>query len=261
MEVTNLIPPGVEPHDFELTARDMVALSEADVFIYNGAGLEAWAEKAVKNLDPQQTLVVEASHGLPMLKMEEHGEEHAEEHAGEHGDVDPHVWLDPTLAQKQAEAIRDALVKKDAEHAAVYNQNFEQLKTELQKLDGEFQTMVQQAPKKEFAVSHAAFGYLANRYGLKQLAINGLTPSAEPSPQELKRIIEDVQKHKIDVILFETLVSSKIAEMVKREVKAEALVLNPLEGLTEGEKAQGMDYFKVMRQNKEHLAKALGVTQ
>jgi zinc transport system substrate-binding protein len=153
------------------------------------------------------------------------------------------------------------LIKKDAKHAADYRKNFEQVAAELDKLDNEFQSMVKQAPKKEFAVSHAAFGYLAHRYGLKQMAISGLSPSDEPSPQELKRIIEEVREHDIQVILFETLVSSKIAEVVKREVKAEALVLNPLEGLTEEEKAQGMDYFQVMRKNKEHLAKALGVTQ
>ncbi|MFC7440198.1 metal ABC transporter substrate-binding protein [Laceyella putida] len=261
VEVTNLIPPGVEPHDFELTARDMAALSEADVFIYNGAGLEAWAGKAVTNLDPKQTLVVEATKNLPLLKMEEHehGKEHGAEHA--HGDVDPHAWLDPSLAKKQAEAIRDALIKRDSANKADYNKNFEQLEAELDKLDSEFQAMVKRAPKKEFAVSHAAFGYLAHRYGLEQLAISGLSPSDEPSPQELKHIIEEVREHEIKVILFETLVSSKIAEVVKREVKAEALVLNPLEGLTEEEKAQGLDYFKVMRKNKDHLAKALGATQ
>ncbi|AUS07455.1 zinc ABC transporter substrate-binding protein [Laceyella sacchari] len=251
VQVTNLIPPGVEPHDFELTARDMTALSNADLFIYNGVGMEAWAEKAARNLDTKRTLVVETTKNLPLLKREEH----------DHGDFDPHAWLDPTLAKKQAEAIRDALIKKDAKHAADYRKNFEQVAAELDKLDHEFQSMVKQAPKKEFAVSHAAFGYLAHRYGLKQMAISGLSPSDEPSPQELKRIIEEVREHDIRVILFETLVSSKIAEVVKREVKAEALVLNPLEGLTEEEKAQGMDYFQVMRKNKEHLAKALGVTQ
>ncbi|MFD1425100.1 metal ABC transporter substrate-binding protein [Laceyella tengchongensis] len=266
VQVTNLIPPGVEPHDFELTARDMTALSNADLFIYNGAGMEAWAEKAARNLDTKRTLVVETTKKLPLLKREEH--EHGDEHHGEdhgdqhdHGDFDPHAWLDPTLAKKQAEAIRDALIKKDAKHAADYRKNFEQVAAELDKLDNEFQSVVKQAPKKEFAVSHAAFGYLAHRYGLKQMAISGLSPSDEPSPQELKRIIEEVREHDIRVILFETLVSSKIAEVVKREVKAEALVLNPLEGLTEEEKAQGMDYFQVMRKNKEHLAKALGVTQ
>ncbi|SMP32972.1 zinc transport system substrate-binding protein [Laceyella tengchongensis] len=251
VQVTNLIPPGVEPHDFELTARDMTALSNADLFIYNGVGMEAWAEKAARNLDTKRTLVVETTKNLPLLKREEH----------DHGDFDPHAWLDPTLAKKQAEAIRDALIKKDAKHAADYRKNFEQVAAELDKLDHEFQFVVKQAPKKEFAVSHAAFGYLAHRYGLKQMAISGLSPSDEPSPQELKRIIEEVREHDIRVILFETLVSSKIAEVVKREVKAEALVLNPLEGLTEEEKAQGMDYFQVMRKNKEHLAKALGVTQ
>lgn len=254
VEVFAVIPPGTEPHDFEISAKTMVNISQSDVFIYNGAGLESWAERVVKQLDSDRTLVVEASKGLPLREFGGHLHDNQHRHAS----VDPHVWLDPLLAKRQAQLIRDAFITKDPQHREVYQRNFEQLAQELDKLDKEFEEMVESAPKKVFAVSHDAFGYLAHRYGLKPIAISGLSPSAEPSSQELKNIIHQLRQHDIDVILFETLVSSKMAEVVRKELNAEALVLNPLEGLTEEELNKGMDYFSVMRMNKENLAKALG---
>ncbi|SEM84784.1 metal ABC transporter substrate-binding protein [Lihuaxuella thermophila] len=263
VRVTNLVPPGTEPHDFELSPRDMATLSEADVFIYNGSGFEAWAEKAVESLDPQKTVIVNSTENLELLPASEHEEEHGSsgEHGHEHGNeaVDPHVWLDPTHAKQQALRIRDALIKKDPKHKAEYEKNYAALASQLDQLDREFMEMVKKAPKKEFVVSHAAFGYLANRYGLKQIAISGITPSDEPSPKELQKMIETVRHHQVHVILFETLVNPNVAKVVKDEVNAEALTLNPLEGLTKEEVARGADYFSIMRQNKENLAKALGV--
>jgi len=261
VDVTNVVPPGTEPHDFELSARDMVKLSRADLFVYNGAGMESWADKVVKQLDPERTLVVETTKGLPLLEMGETGHQHEgkEETGHSHAGIDPHVWLDPSLAKRQAQAIRDALVKIDPKHQADYRKNYDKLAQDMDNLDREYQEMVKKAPKKEFAVSHDAFGYLAHRYGLEPIAISGLSPSDEPSPQELKEIVHEVKEHEVEVIMFETLVSGKTAEVVRQELKAEALVLNPLEGLTEAELKKGMDYFSVMRKNKENLAKALGV--
>lgn len=262
VEVFSVIPPGTEPHDFEISAQTMVKISRADVFVYNGAGLESWAERVVKQLNPDRTLTVEATKGLPLLELggtHDH-EGHETTVHNRHANVDPHVWLDPSLAKLQAERIRDALIKKDPQHRSDYQKNYEQLTQELDKLDQEFKEMVEKAPKKTIVVSHDAFGYLANRYGLKTVPISGLSPSDEPSSQELRKMIQHLKENDIDVILFETLVSGKMAEVVRKELNAEALVLNPLENLTEEEKKQGMDYFSVMRMNKENLAKALGVS-
>lgn len=265
--VTNLIPPGVDSHSFELQARDMGKLSEADLLVYNGGGFEPWMERVNKMLDPDEIRVVNVTESILPDKGQasreasheaSHGHGHGEGHSAD--GTDPHVWLDPQLAKQQASSIRDALVQLDRAHKSDYMKNYDQLAAELDQLDQEFKEMVAHAPKKEFAVSHASFTYLAKRYGLEQIAVSGLSPSDEPSPQELEKIIKHVQKHDIDVILFETLVSSKIAQVVKNEVKAEALVLNPLEGLSESEMKRGEDYFSVMRKNKENLAKALGVS-
>ncbi|MGE5702443.1 MAG: metal ABC transporter substrate-binding protein [Clostridia bacterium] len=264
VDVKNIVPAGVEPHDFEPTAKDIVEMSKADVFLYNGSGFEAWVEKAIGGFDQSKMTVISGTEGLSLLNAsEEHGHEEnastteqpAEEHA--HGGGDPHVWLDPTLLKAQSEKVKDALVKKDQAHAQDYEKNYEKLAEELDTLDKEFKEMVAAAPKKEFMVSHSAFGYLAHRYGLEQIAIAGISPADEPSPGELKELVERVKEHHISYILFESLVSTKVADVIARETGAKTAMLNPLEGLTEAEQKDGKDYFTIMRQNLETLRAAL----
>lgn len=264
VDVTNLVPAGVEPHDYEPTAKDMVALAGADIFAFNGSGLELWVDKAVANLDKNKTVVVNSTEGLELLHAaaHEHEEEGTEEHAEEehdhdHGEFDPHVWLDPTRLTAQAEKMKNTLVQKDQAHAADYEKNFQQLAGELDQLDKDFKEMTAQAVKKEFMVSHSAFGYLANRYGLEQVAISGVNPADEPSPAELKNLVEHVKEHNITYVLFETLVSPKVAEVIAKEAGVKTATLNPLEGLTQDDVKAGRDYMTIMRDNLETLRTAL----
>ncbi|MFD2370184.1 metal ABC transporter substrate-binding protein [Brevibacillus sp. GCM10020057] len=262
VEVTNLIPPGVEPHDYEPTAKDMVALSKADVFAYNGSGLELWVDKAVESMDKNKTAVVNATEGMDLLQAAEgehegEAEGKTEEHEHDHGGLDPHVWLDPSKLKEEAAKIKDALVQKDKAHAADYEKNFQQLSADLDQLDKEFKDMVAAASKKEFMVSHAAFGYLAHRYGLQQVPISGVNPADEPSPSELKQLVEHVKEHQISYILFETLVSPKVAEVIAKEAGVQTATLNPLEGLTEDDVKAGRDYLSIMRDNAKTLRAAL----
>jgi zinc transport system substrate-binding protein len=261
VEVINIVPPGVEPHDFEPTPKNMVALTGADLFIYNGSGLELWVEKAVENLDQNQTQVVNTTEGLQMLQAAEHEEEHegehAEEHGHEHGEFDPHVWLDPTLLKEQAQKVKQALVEKDQAHAADYEKNFAQLASDLDQLDQEFKEMVAQASRKEFMVSHSAFYYLADQYGLEQVAISGVNPADEPSPAELKELVEHVKERQLPYVLFETLVSPKVAEVIAKEAGVKTATLNPLEGLTPEDVQAGKDYLSIMRENLATLREAL----
>ena len=158
VNVILLVPPGVEPHDFEPTPRDLARLSRADVFIYNGIGFEAWIKKAREILDSERTVTVDASASLkPLYSGSGKGRQEA----------DPHVWLDPVRAKKMAEAIRDALIKADPDHAADYRTNFDRLSRRFDELDRTFREIAENAEKREFVVSHSAFGYLADRYGLK----------------------------------------------------------------------------------------------
>ncbi|WP_235828028.1 metal ABC transporter substrate-binding protein [Brevibacillus migulae] len=277
-DVKSIVPAGIEPHDFEPSAQEMVALSNADLFVFNGAGLESWAEKAAEGFDPNQVKVVNATEGLTLLKPEEghaagethEGEAHtdesaasepageaAHEHEHEHGDFDPHVWLDPAMLKDQAAKVKDAMVAADQAHKADYEKNYEQLASDLDALDKDFKAMVEKAARKEFVVSHSAFSYLAHKYGLEQIGIAGVNPSDEPSPSEMKALIEEVKEHQIQVIFFETLVSPKVAEVIAREAGVKTATLNPLEGLTEEEAKAGKDYLIIMRENLEALRAAL----
>lgn len=300
-DVANLVPPGAEPHDFEPTAKDIIKLSEGDIFIYNGSGFEAWADKVLESIDTSKMVIVNASEHTDPLTREQTGAEedhhdhgaegehiedghteeehaaegehkegeHADEHASEAGHKedeqgheeagmnDPHIWLDPVRAKEIATAIKEAMVKADPAGKETYEKNYNTLTADLDQLDKDFQSVVQNAQRKEIIVSHAAYGYLVNRYGLKQIAISGLTPSDEPTQKELQEIITFAKENNVKYILFETLVTGKVAEMVRKEIGAEALVLNPLEGLTEEEMAKGKDYFSVMRDNLQSLKTAL----
>lgn len=243
-EVLLLLPSGAEPHDWEPTPRELAILSSADLFIYNGAGLEPWVSQ-VKETLPSRVAVVEASRGLPLL--EERG-------------LDPHVWLDPTLAQRQVEAIRDGLSRVDPEHRAIFAARAASYIRLLKELDRQFEESLAAARQRTFVTSHAAFGYLARRYRLEQVPIMGLNPEAEPAPERLAEMVRLCRRLGIRYVFFETLVSPRVAETLAREVGARTLMLNPLEGLTEEELRQGKDYLTVMRENLNNLQVALGVS-
>ncbi|MBD2846744.1 zinc ABC transporter substrate-binding protein [Paenibacillus sp. IB182496] len=289
-DVINLVPAGVEPHDWEPSAKDMAKLQEADVFVYNG-GVEGWVPQALESAPNADRLVVEASSGIELMEgsshSHSHGEEedhaheeeheheddhahedeqaHEDEHEADHADnhghedevQDPHVWLSPALAQLQVQAIADALAEADPEHAADYQRNAEQYIAELEQLDADFRNALEDAPRTEIVTQHSAFGYLAREYGLTQLPISGLSPDQEPSPARMAEIVELSHEHDVTTIFFETLVDPKIAETIASEIGAETAVLNPLEGLTQENLDNGEDYISVMRHNLEALQKAL----
>ncbi|MEA3320743.1 MAG: zinc ABC transporter substrate-binding protein [Bacillota bacterium] len=203
---------------------------------------------------------------------EEHGNEHADEHSDEeHGDMheeeghedhdhsngDPHVWLDPSLSITLAENIKNALVELKPEAKEDFEANFETLKADLEKLDAEFKETVDTAKTNKILVSHAAYGYWENRYGLEQISVTGLSPTQEPSQKQLTEIINTAKENEIKYVIFDQNISGKIAEVVKDEIKAEALVLHNLEAATEEDVKNGEDYFSLMRQNLETLKKAL----
>ncbi|MDN4526175.1 metal ABC transporter solute-binding protein, Zn/Mn family [Fictibacillus fluitans] len=251
--VKNVVPAGVEPHDYEPTIQTMSELSDGDLFIYNGAGLEGFADKAIDTLDQDKTTVIKATQGI---KLEtEHAEGEESDHDHHHGDIDPHVFIDPVHSVKMAENIKNALVKKDPKHKNEYEKNFTELKSELMKLDENYKTTIQNSPKKEILVSHAAYGYWEIRYGLKQIPISGLSPSNEPTQKQLQSIIELSKTHDINYVLFEDNVKPRVADTVKSEVGAEALSFHNLE--SPAKKDSGKDYISLMEGNLDILKKAL----
>lgn len=259
VEVSCLIPNGVEPHHWEPSPGDIIAVKKADVLIYNGAGLEPWIDNVLRSIDLQKTVVVNTSAAVTLLPAGEHeAEEHRTCSEDGHGGYDPHIWLDPVNAQKQVEQIRDALIRVDPDGREYYETNAGSYLARLDALDRAFQETLAQAPQKEIVTTHAAFNYLCRRYGLKQVPIMGLSPEAEPGPAKMAEIIKLVKGKKIRYIFFETLVSPKVAEIIAAETGAGTMVLNPIAGLTPEESASGKDYVALMEQNLANLKVALG---
>ena len=261
VDVSLLVPPGTEPHDWEPTAKDLAKIKGSALLVYHGAGLEHWAGAVVKPELLGAAKAVEVSKGIALLDAAENelGEETGHNHGGEaHGAKDPHVWLDPVLAQQEVKTILAALIEVDPAHASEYEANAAAYLKELQQLHAEYTAALQQTTKKELITSHAAFSYLAKRYQLQQVPVTGLSPDAEPTADKMAEIIRFCKEHQVKYIFFETLVSPKLAEVLSREAGASTLVLNPLEGLTVQEYKEGKSsYLTLMRENLQQLKKAL----
>jgi zinc transport system substrate-binding protein len=230
VDVENLTPAGAEPHDLEVSPQDVAAIREADLVLLLGDGFQPQLEDA-------------AGSGKDVLRLLD------TPGLGLHPDGDPHVWLDPIRYAKIVGRIGQALHEPDA--AA-------RLQARLRDLDREYRTGLSHCERREIVTSHEAFGYLAERYGLEQVAITGLSPEVEPEPAKLQHVVELVRERGVTTIYFETLVSPRIAETVARETGAKTAVLNPIEGLTKNEISQGENYFSLMRTNLRTLREGLG---
>ena len=264
--VTQLIPDGVEPHEWEPTPKDLAKLQSQKVFLYNGKGLEPWIDSAKKAVAEKKVVFVLTSEGIPSLiaaAEPEHEHKGADtKHEHEAGTAeDPHVWLDPVLAKQQVMAIKEALIQADPDGKAYYEERAAAYGKQLEQLDADYRTMVEKAPRKEFVTTHAAFGYLAKRYSLQQLAIMGVSPHAEPTPADLAQLVNEVNEHQIKTIFFETLISPKLSETIAQQTGAKTLVLNPIEGLTPDDVQRNDNYITLMRRNLENLSIALQVKQ
>lgn len=260
VRVVNMTPDGTEPHDWEPTAVDIAGLEQARVFVYNGAGLEHWAQDVLNSLQNTELIAVRASKGIALMEGHSHEEhEDHDDHEGhdEEDSYDPHVWLNPMHAKAEMEAIKNAFAQADPENAAYYQANYDAYAKELDKLDAEFRQALASLPKKKVIVSHEAFGYLCAAYGLEQVGIEGLTPDSEPDPARMAEIIEFAKAHDVKVIFYEALSSSRVADTVARAIGGQTAALSPLEGLSDEQRTAGDDYFSVMRKNLSAIKAAL----
>ncbi len=230
VDVINLTPAGAEPHDLEVSPRDVADVRTADLVLLLGHGFQPQLEDAAGGGKKVLRLL-----DTPGLNRFPNG--------------DPHVWLDP---------LRYALIVKRIGTALHASAQAERLVARLRALDLEYRRGLAHCARREIVTSHEAFAYLGQRYGLRQIAITGLSPEAEPAPQDLRNVVELVRRTHATTIFFETLVSPRIAETVARETGAKTAVLNPIEGLKPGEEQRGEDYFSIMRSNLAHLRAALG---
>ncbi|MFC8828739.1 metal ABC transporter substrate-binding protein [Streptomyces sp. NPDC057137] len=267
VDVSTLTKPGVEPHELELGTRQAAQLGEADYILYL-KGLQPAVDEAITAAGVPDTvdaasLTTLEKHGSEVGHAhgdEEHaGEEHAEEedhaHEGEAG-TDPHIWLDPVKYAEVAKGVGASLEKADPDNAAAYRKNTTALVERLTTLDTAFKQGLADTDTKTFITTHSAFGYLAERYGLTQESISGISPESEPSPARIKELRSIAAEDKVGTVFFETLVSDRTAKTVAADSGLRTDVLDPLEGITE--KSKGADYVEVMKSNLAALEKALG---
>ena len=222
--VVDLTPPGAEPHDVELSPRDVEAIRDADLVVYAGGGFQPAVEDAVADRD-----------GLSLDVLD--------------GERDPHVWLDPVRFAETARALGDALDRSAGGR---------RLGKAIEALDRDYRAGLRSCERRTLVSSHAAFGHLAARYGLTARSLAGTAPEAEPGPRELERLVDEVRAAGVTTVFTEPLVSDRLAETVAREAGVEVASLDPIEGLSEERLDAGDDYASVMRDNLAALRKALG---
>ncbi|WP_335936976.1 metal ABC transporter substrate-binding protein [Streptomyces sp. PTD5-9] len=269
VSVTTLTKPGVEPHDLELSPRQVGGLSDADFVLYlkgiQPAVDDAIKQSGVKNAVDASKLTALEVHGTETAgDGHDHGhdgdhahdEQHGHTHDGDEAGADPHVWLDPVKYAEVAKGVGKSLEKADPGHAADYRRNTEALVTELDGLNTAFKDGLRNTTTKTFITTHAAFGYLAERYGLTQEGIAGIDPEAEPTPARISEIHTIAKKDGATTVFFETLASDRTAKTLARDTGLRTDVLDPLEGITD--KSKGADYVEVMRSNLAALRTALG---
>jgi zinc transport system substrate-binding protein len=240
IDVTNATPAGAEPHDYEPTPKQLVAAQKAGVFIYNGASFEPWVEKFL----PEYTGTRVA--GSDGIALRAEGATH-----------DPHYWLDPVLAQKTVNTIRDGLGKADPGNATYYTQQAAEYNAKLAKLDTDIKHGLASCKKRTVVTSHDAFGYFAARYNVEVAPIAGLSPTEEPSAAKLAELSGLVKREGLTHIFFESLVSPRLAETLASETGAKTAVFDTIEGIPYEEQQQGKDYIHVQRENLRSLRQAL----
>jgi zinc transport system substrate-binding protein len=247
VDVKNIIPAGAEPHDFEPSTQDMARMESSNLVVLNGV-VEPWGTKLRTNLQNTHVKVVVAGEELLTKQITKNGE-HMK---------DPHVWLNPILAKKEVAKITEAYISLDPTNKSYYKDNQTLLDAKLDELDARYTIGLQTCQTRDVITSHAAFAYLAEQYGLNQIAISGLSPDEEPSAKQLAEVVKFANVHNIKYIFFESLISPKLSETIANEVEAKTLVLDPIEGISDDDMKQGKNYFTVMENNLKNLQEALG---
>lgn len=256
--VTNLTEAGADPHEVELSPRQIGVIADADVVLHIG-GMQPAIDEAVDlhaadhSLDAAEVVDLlpapGAGHG------DHGGTEHHGEESGAHGGVDPHLWLDTDRLAALAGELADRLGETDPDHAAAYRENHDTTVAELAELGAAYTDGLTGCARRELVVAHAAFGYLADAHGLEQISVTGLDSHEEPSPARIAEVVHAVEEHGVTTVFTSPLTDPSIAETVAGETGAEVAVLDPLESLTE--ESPGTDYPSVMRANLDSLTTAL----
>lgn len=273
VDVSMLLEGNQSAHDYEVSAKDAARTQAADLFIYQDDEMEYFVSSLLTLIDKEAVQVLESTESIDLLtgdlhdheeedndgdhehEEDEHDHSHDNHGAGHTHESDPHTWLDPLTYAKQAENVKNALIELDPANQAVFEENAAQLIDDLTQLNEEFKSKLSTLENRRIVVQHAAFGYLAHAYDLQQVAIAGISTTQEPSAQELATMQDFIVKEQVKVVFVEPSLDSAIAKAVTSGNEVELRALRTLEFVSTDEKAQGVDYFSIMRDNLVELTR------
>ena len=246
VDISTIIPDGTEPHDFEPKAKDLAGLSDAQVFVYSGLGMEAWAEKAIGAANNKNLIAVEASKGVEAIRSTDAGE------IQEHGQYDPHIWLSLKGAEIEAQNIRDALCKADPADTDSFRKNCAGFVSQLESLFSEYDVKFRSEKSRSFVTGHAAFAYLCRDFGLTQNSVEDVFAEGEPSAQRLTELITYCRQNHVKTVFVEDMVSPEISQTLAREVSAKVEKIYTIESTEDGK-----DYLGRMKTNLQEIDESL----
>ncbi len=255
VNVSSLTTPGIEPHDVELTPRQVAAATQADLVVYL-SGFQPAVDEAVRQTDPAKVLDVAEFADLKGIdeSLEAHDDAADDEEGHDHGDMDPHFWLDPQRLAAVEEAIAERLKLLRPEQTEAITSNATTATSILSDVDEEFSTGLERCARRELFTSHSAFGYLAGRYDLQQVGVAGISPNIEPSPARIAEVQQLAREYGATTIFFETAASDAVAASIATDLGLETAVLDPIETLSD--QSAGEDYPAIMRANLAAIQKA-----
>ena len=239
IEIINLVPGGTEPHDYEPNPKDLVILENADLLVCNGQGMESWIKKIEQSVSNKSLQIVEISEGVKAIEN------------------DPHIWLNPLNVEIELRNILNTLIKLDPKNEEYYKANFDKYNSMIIELDKEYIDKLSNCESNEIVVSHSAFGYLCDKYGLSQISLQGISNEGEPTMQKMAEIIKTIKEKNITTVFAENSDDEKIMKAIAKETGARVLRLETLENLNKEDIDSGREYFNIMRSNLEALVLAL----
>jgi len=248
VKLTNLVPFGVEAHEFEPKAKDIAALSKSDYFIISSPVFETWSTKIISSLKIQDK-TIDMSQKVKLIEMKHSEHEHK-------GSYDPHYWLSIDNYMNVAKEVATLLSTKDPENAKLYEANLAAYLVKLEALKTDYEVL-KSCKNKKVIVNHDAFEYLAQEYGITQYSITGMTPETKPSPKQIAQLIDLTKKEKINTIFFEEFASDKVAKSIAKEANVKTDALRPVENITIAESKKGIGYIDIMKENLVKLHDAM----
>ena len=255
ISVTMLLPPGTDAHHYELKPEDIKKVSKADVFLFTNFEMEQWAYKIISAADKNTNmLAIETGSGAVLLPFNTEVEEH-DNHISK---FDPHIWLDLDNAQKMVDNIAAVFIKKDSRNSDYYLKNARDYKIKLTSLDQRYRTELNECKTKSILhAGHWAFAYLAKRYNIKYIAAYNISADAEPSPQKMIALVEQVKSQRIPYIYYEDMINPRLAQMIAAETGAGLLKLNNGHDVSKEDIKKGASFISVMETNLTNLKKGM----